>query len=105
MNGRPTDLYTTITKTDNQTAVQTGKVIWTPASSKRIILQGVVLSVGSTALNIRVQSGGVDIVPPIYLAVQGGATIHSGGAPIAVLAADATLTYTTSEAGPVSIMA
>lgn len=101
---RPTDFYTTVTKTDNKSAAQTDTTLWTPASGKRIILQGVVVSTNA-ANNVDLEVSDVDVVPPLYLAANGGGVIQSGGAPIWIGATDASLTYTTSAATNVSVLA
>lgn len=100
--GRPHLDYLTVLKTDNQAAAQTDKVVWTPASGYRIVLLGVVISTNA-ANNVELESSDVDVIPPIYLAANGGAVVAVGGRPIWIGAVDATLAYTSSAATNVSV--
>ena len=93
---------TPITKTANYSAAQTDAIVWTPATGKKIILMGVLLST-DTEMTIEVESSNTDIIPPCYFAATGGAVV-SGGSPLWKGAANATLTITSSEAGNHSIM-
>ena len=92
-SSRPTDLWTPQTKTASVTSNQTDTVIWTPASGKRIALQGVVVSAGGAG-RVEIESSDVDVVPPITLDSGGFKSFDAGGVVIWSGAVDATLAYT-----------
>jgi len=94
--------YTPVTRTGNYAAAQTDTVVWTPVAGKSIVLTGVLLST-DTAMNIEIESGATDVIPPCYFAANGGAVIKGHG-PIWRGAADATLTITSSAAGNHSVL-
>ena len=101
---RPTDFYTTVTKTDSQTTQQTATTLWTPASGFSIVLQGVTIST-DTLQNVKVQTGTTNVIPPQYMLASTSVTISGGNTPIWQGAANGTLTYTSSASGKVSIVA
>ncbi len=91
------------TYTKNYAAAQTDAVIWTPTSGKRIVLMGAFFST-DTAMNIQLESALEDIIPPTYLAANGGAVVAGGGeCPLWIGAEDATLTITSSASGNHSV--
>ena len=104
---RPTDLWDTVTKTATSTSAQTDTALWTPASGKRIALQGCLIS-SEYATVVEVEVSDVDVVPPIYLTSLGSVLIGGDGTLLYRSAKDAVLTYTTSANAPsygrVSIM-
>lgn len=92
---RPTDLWTTQTKTDTTTTNKTDSVIWTPASGKKIALQGAMISCGGAG-KVEIESADVDVLPPIVCESSGFKTVTGGVAPLWMGGTDATLTYTNS---------
>ena len=90
-------------KTGNYSTAQTDTAIWTPATGKKIVLVGIVFST-DTAMNIMVENGSTSIIPPMYMAANGGAVISGGDAPIWVGDTDAVLTITSSATGNHSVL-
>lgn len=97
------EVATSKTKTGNYATAQTDTAIWTPVSGKRIVLVGVVFST-DTAMNMKVETGTTSIIPPMYMAANGGAVISGGDAPIWIGDKDATLTITSSASGNHSVL-
>ncbi len=93
---RPSDYWSAQTKTATFSGVVDATTLWTPASGKRIILQGCAFNT-IYAGKIRVQSAGTDVIPPQDVESSGQVQIHSGGAIIWSGDIDATLTYSVSE--------
>lgn len=91
------------TKSGNYATAQTDTAIWTPATGKKIVLVGVVFST-DTAMNIKIEKGTTSIIPPMYMAANGGAVISGGDAPIWVGAKDEVLTITSSTSGNHSVL-
>ena len=94
--------YTPINKPSTYTTAQTDTLVWMPAAGKRIVLLGVLLTT-DTAMNIRIKTGAVDVIPPCFFAANGGAVI-SGQGVIWKGEVDATLTITSSAAGNHSVL-
>ncbi len=92
-----------IKKTGNYATAQTRTAVWTPASGRRIVLMGVELS-SDTAMNIQLEEGGADIVPPQYIGATGGVVIGFGNYPVWVGGVDAVITATSSTTGNHSIL-
>ena len=61
-------------KSDNQPTAQTMKVLWTPATGRRILFMGVLIS-SEVARYIRIETAGEVLIPPVYLGATGGANI------------------------------
>ncbi len=92
-----------ITKAVNYSAAQTDKAVWEPTSGKRIVLTGVLFST-DTQMNIKLEQGETLVVPPVYLAANGGAVVSGGDWPIWVGEADQALSLTSSASGNHSCM-
>lgn len=92
-DARPTDLWSTKTKTASTTSSSTDTVIWTPASGKKIALQGIAISAGGAG-KVEIESDNVDVIPVITLDSGGFKVISGGETPLWTGDADATLTYT-----------
>lgn len=91
------------TKSANYTSAQTDTAIWTPSTGKKIVLVGIVFST-DTAMNIKIEVGTTSVIPPMYMAANGGAVISGGDAPIWVGSADEILTVTSSTTGNHSVL-
>lgn len=101
----PSHDYTQVSKNANTTDANTDAVLWTPASGKKIVLQGVMFSADATD-TIFVEVGGATtkIVPVTYLGANNTPTvIQNGGRPLWVGAVDETLTYTTTTSANTTI--
>lgn len=91
------------TKAVNYSAAQDGTTVWEPASGKKIVLVGVMFST-DTQMNVSVKQGETTIIPPVYLAANGGSVVSGGDWPIWVGEADQALTFTSSASGNHSCM-
>ena len=94
---RPTDLYTTQTKTATTTAAATDAVLWTPAAGKQIALQGCAFSATNAVEGIELEVANVDVIPPFGLLSYGSRTVDGGQTLIYVGAKDAVLTYSVAD--------
>ena len=92
-SGRPHELWTTQTKTATATSNRTDTAIWTPASGKRIALQGVAISAGAAGV-VEIESSDTDVIPLISLESGGLKVIAGNAAPLWTGGVDATLAYT-----------
>lgn len=94
---------TIVTSGDNVGSAQTGKVVWTPLSGKRIHLFGIMLST-DTAGAIKFNMGASTIIPNTYLPINGNVTIGLGSKELWVApTGDARLEYTSTIAGNHSV--
>ena len=96
----PSREFTTQTKTASSSKGVTDQVIWTPASGKRIVLQGALFCASNATDNIELESSNVDVIPPFAIESYGCKTFSAGGAALWMGATDATLTYTGGVRGP-----
>lgn len=103
---RPTDEYTTQTKTATTTTVKTDAVLWTPAAGKRIVLQQCTVCATGALEGIELEVANVDVIPPFALPSYGCQSFGGSEAPIYTSAKDEVLTYTTppDQTGRVSVM-
>ena len=92
---RPSDLWTTVTKTSTADSTQTDTTLWTATSGKRIALQGCLVST-NRAVAVEFEVSDVDVVPPIYLESYGSVLVGGDQTLLYMSAKDATLTYTTT---------
>lgn len=88
-------------RSDRQTVAQTQKVLWTPATGRRILFIGVLLSTNAST-NIQIEEGGRVLVPPVDLPANGGANILFPNG--LMLEPDVALSYTSSANGAHSVM-
>lgn len=100
---RPHEYANTLTKVDNQSAAQTDKVIWTPASGSRIAVMGCSIS-SLTAQTTLVKLGSTTVIPIQYTGANGNVTLGGGATPLAVGAVDETLNYTTTAGVATSVV-
>ena len=101
----PSDLFSTQTKTATSSAPVSDTVLWTPASGKRIILQGVIVCAQAAADNVQLESSDVDVIPPFGVESYGCKTFTAGGSAIWMGTTDATLTYSVGSGASVSFLA
>ena len=99
----PSRDFTTQTKTATATANVTDSVIWTPASGKRIVLQGAIFCATAAADNVELETGTTDVIPPFAIDSYGCRTFSAGAAALWMGSTDATLNYTARSAGTVSV--
>lgn len=92
------DIWGTKTKTATATSAQTDTALWTPASGKRVALQGCVIS-ATKAMQVELEVSDVDVVPPIYFDSYGRLTIGGDSTLLYVGDPDAVLTYSTTNSG------
>ena len=59
----PTTWGKPVTKTATATGTASGTAVWAPASGNAIVLMGCIIATDSAA-RIRIQSAGVDVIPP-----------------------------------------
>ena len=93
---------TVITSGDNVGSAQTGKVIWTPQSGKKIHLFGYILST-DTAGSIKFNMGATTIIQPHYLPINSSVVIGSIREVWVAPSGDAKLEYTSTVAGNHSV--
>ena len=97
-------LGSVVSSGDNAGSAQTGKVVWTPISGKKIHLWGFILS-SDTAGAIKFNMGATTIIPNHYIP-QNGTVVVSGTREIWVApSGDAKLEYTSTIAGNHSVFA
>lgn len=90
----PSRDFTTQTKTASVTSTQTDVTLWTPASGKRIILQGVTACAHAPVTNVEVEEDdGTDVIPLFAIESYGCKTFSAGGAAIWMGDPDEYLTY------------
>lgn len=94
VEAQPHHEYTTQTKTATSTTAQTDTTLWTPATGKRFILQGVLVC-ATMSVRVELEVSDVDVIAPVYLDSYGCRTVDASGAALYMSATDAVLTYTT----------
>ena len=88
---------------DNVGSAQTGKVVWTPQSGRKIHLWGFMLS-SDTAGAIKFNMGATTIIPNHYIPINGTVVVSGGAREIWVApSGDAKLEYTSTIAGNHSV--
>lgn len=92
-----------MTKTGNFSVQQTDTAVWTPAAGKKIVLMGAYFT-SDAILTLELEDSNVDVIPPTYTAVKGGASITAGPAPIWIGDDDDTLDISSDQAGDFSVL-
>ena len=103
----PSRDFTTQTKTASTSTAATDTALWTPASGKRIILQGVIACASGPITTVEIEEDdNTDVIPPFAIESYGCKTFTAGGSAIWMGDPDEYLTYTLATSGPrLSIMA
>jgi hypothetical protein len=101
----PSREFTTQTKTATSTTPQADTALWTPASGKRIILQGVIACSQTPSAGVEVESNNIDVIPPFAIESYGCRTFEAGGSALWMGGTDATLTFSVESGSSFSIMA
>ena len=89
--------YVTQTKTATGTSAS-ATVLWTPASGKRIMLQGCIFGFeGPGRVQLDEGDSGDDVIPSVGVATQGTIVVDANGGLLWVGDVNETLTWTTSQ--------
>lgn len=102
----PSREFTTQTKTASVSSTATDTTLWTPASGKRIILQGVIACAAGPVTTVEIEEDdGTDVIPPFGLPSYGCHTFGAGGSALWMGDPDEFLTYSVVTGVTVSITA
>ena len=99
---RPSDFFSTMTKTASASGTQTDAALWTVTTGKRIVLQGVIVCAAVPVTGVEIEEDdNTDVIPPFNVESYGCKTFSAGNSALWMGDQDESLTYTVAVAGGV----